>query len=302
MTLILSVVAFAGAARAAPQTAPGAAPKTAPPPAAPAQPPPPAAEPPAAPAPPPAAPAPAPAAGDRHEGHDHKALLEQFDARIDDIERKLAVAQSKVDVLRDTVLTDQVGATNVVILHSNQIGSAFVLQKATYVLDGGVIFNKEDRGGSLDSQKEFELFNGALTPGDHEIVVQMVYGASTLGLFTYLKGYKFKVDSKWHFAVVDGKQTKLSVVTFVKPDITQSTNEKIAVRYDLEVSSAPAKPAIEKPAIEKPASQKAAPAKQPSGALRLKRIGMAKGVAATRRPAARAHAAIAESAANRSVR
>jgi hypothetical protein len=168
---------------------------------------------------------------------DHKALLERIQQRLDQIEGKIVLAKEKVDVLRDTVLTGQATRTRVVITHRNEMGTGFVLEKATYTLDGEILFNKEDPSGGLDAMKEFELFNGSLPPGSHEITVALVLTGSSYGVFTYLKGYKFKVDSKWRFSATDGRLTRVAVVSYAKGDITTSTSEKIAVRYDLDINA-----------------------------------------------------------------
>jgi hypothetical protein len=166
---------------------------------------------------------------------DHRAELDKFNAKLDELEGKIALTRSRVDLIRDAVLGEKIARSRAIIYHRNEMGASFVLERATYLLDGGVIFAKEDASGSLDAQKEFEIFNGAINPGEHEISVSMVYGGSTYGFFTYLKGYKFKVESKYKFLVADGKLTKLSVVSFAKGDITTATSDRLAVRYDLEV-------------------------------------------------------------------
>jgi hypothetical protein len=167
---------------------------------------------------------------------DHKALLERINRRLDEIEGKIVLAKERVDVLRDAVLSGQVTKTKVIILHRNEMGSAFVLEKATYILDGETLFNKEDPSGGLDTLKEFEIFNGGLSPGSHEITVALVFTGSSYGVFTYLKGYKFKVDSKWRFNATDGRLTRVGVVSYAKGDITTTTSDKIAVRYDLDIN------------------------------------------------------------------
>jgi hypothetical protein len=176
---------------------------------------------------------------------DHRQRLDTFSARLDELESRIAVTGSRVDLIRDAVLGEKIARSRAIIFHRNEMGSSFVLERATYLLDGGVIFAKEDTTGALDRQKEFEIFNGAINPGEHEISVAMVYGGSTYGFFTYLKGYKFKVESKYKFLVADGKLTKLSVVSYAKGDITTQTSDRIAVRYDQEVGAVPSEPKTE---------------------------------------------------------
>lgn len=170
---------------------------------------------------------------------DHRQKIDRFNAQLDNLEGKIATTGSRVELIRDAVLGEKIARSRAIVYHRNEMGTSFVLERATYLLDGGVIYAKEDASGALDRQKEFEIFNGAINPGEHEISVAMVYGGSTYGFFTYLKGYKFKVESKYKFQVADGKLTKLSVVSYAKGDITSETSDRIAVRYDLEVGAVP---------------------------------------------------------------
>jgi hypothetical protein len=172
-------------------------------------------------------------------GEDHRMQLDRLGMRLDELEGKIALTRSRVELIRDAVLGEKIARSRAVIFHRNEMGNSFVLERATYLLDGGVIFAREDSTGALDRNKEFEIFNGAINPGDHELTVSMVYGGSTMGFFTYLKGYKFKVESKYKLTVADGKLTKLSVVSYAKGDITAETSDRIAVRYDLEVGAVP---------------------------------------------------------------
>lgn len=174
--------------------------------------------------------------------------LDRLNSKLDDLEGKIALTKSRVELIRDAVLGEKIARSRAVIFHRNEMGNSFVLERATYILDGGVIFAKEDSTGALDAKKEFEIFNGAINPGDHELTVTMVYGGSTMGFFTYLKGYKFKVESKYKLNVADGKLTKLSVVSYARGDITAETSDRIAVRYDLEVGSVPSVETTDAPA------------------------------------------------------
>lgn len=196
------------------------------------------------------------------ERQDHRVRMDAFSARLDELEGRIATTGSRVNLIRDAVLGEKIARSRAIIFHRNEMGSSFVLERATYLLDGGVIYSKEDAGGALDRQKEFEIFNGAINPGEHEITVAMVYGGSTYGFFTYLKGYKFKVESKYKFMVADGKLTKLSVVSFAKGDITTETSDRIAVRYDQEVGAVPASDVT----VDTPASPDKTPAIAPAAA------------------------------------
>lgn len=170
---------------------------------------------------------------------DHQATLDAIAAKSDDIERRLREISERVLLLRETVVTGKVAPTQALIVHRNEMGSSFRLEQVLYTLDDREIFARTDAEGFLDAQREFELINGNLPAGEHELKVSMVFGGSGFGLFTYLKGYRFKVESRYRFLVAEGRLTRLSVVAYEKPDITLEPKDRLAVRYDLEVGSVP---------------------------------------------------------------
>ncbi len=191
---------------------------------------------------------------------DHKALLSRFHSRIDALSDRILTVEGTLRVLSDTVLGGTVGKTTAQIIHRNETGSGFILEKAVYTLDGVTIFVQADPSGGLDEKEEFQLFQGALAAGTHEVTVDMVYRGNS-NLFTYLKGYRFKVQSRYDFKITEGKKNMLKVVTFDKSglDLTVEPKDKLSVRYDLELSDAD-------PLSGKPNAEKPAPAENPAEA------------------------------------
>ncbi len=49
--------------------------------------------------------------------------------------------------------------------------SVFRLDRALFVLDGAVQYNKQDDTGALAAQKEIPIFSGSVPPGDHTLQV-----------------------------------------------------------------------------------------------------------------------------------
>lgn len=170
---------------------------------------------------------------------DHQQQLLSFQERLSQLSTKITVAEAKLDTLKQTVLAGVAAGTRAVLIHQNDLGENFVLERAEYLLDGGVLFDKENTDGALDRQKRFELFNGLLPPGNHEVKVSLVYRGSSFGSYTYLAGYKFKVESKYILNVVDGRLNTLTIVSHEKANVTEETKDRMAVRYDLAVTADP---------------------------------------------------------------
>jgi len=145
-----------------------------------------------------------------------------------------------------------------VLFHRNEMGSSFVLESVAYALDGAPIFTKVDVNGDLDKREEFEIFNGRIVPGQHQIAVRLVYRGHGYGIFSYLEGYKFKVQSSYTFNAEAAKVTTVKIVGFEKGGLTADLKDRPAVRYDVEVAKDAAMKQQQAPAA--PDQKGAAPA------------------------------------------
>jgi hypothetical protein len=62
-----------------------------------------------------------------------------------------------------------------------------------------------------------------------------VYRGHGYGLFSYLEGYKFKVQSSYTFNAEPGKVSTIKVVAFERGGFTAELKDRPAVRYDVDV-------------------------------------------------------------------
>lgn len=169
----------------------------------------------------------------------HQSLLTTFHERIDDLDRRITESEGLLASLKESAMVGVIARTRAIIEHHNDMGSSFELERAVYSLDGGIIFSKENTDGSLDRVKSFELYNGPINPGQHVIEVNLIYRGKSAGVFTYLDGYKFKVDSKYPLNVPEGKSTRLNIVAYERADVSLETSERLDVRYDVEIGTGP---------------------------------------------------------------
>lgn len=182
---------------------------------------------------PPAQPASADASGDQQFDLKIKGIEE----KVNDLKEKIFRTKSRLLLLQETVLGGDISSSaKAAIYHANEMGSAFVLESAAYTLDGAAIFTKVDNGGDLADKPTFEIFNGLIVPGNHQITVKLNYRGHGFGIFSYLDGYKFKVQSSYTFNAEPGRITVVKVVGFEKGGITTDIKDRPAVRYDVEVS------------------------------------------------------------------
>jgi hypothetical protein len=194
---------------------------------------------------------------------DHTLQMRGLEERVNDLKEKIFRSKARLMLLRETVLNGMIAGAKATIVHRNQMGGAFVLESASYALDGAPIYNKTDNSGDLSGKEQIELFNNSIVPGNHNLTVNLVYHGSGFGIFSYFAGYKFKIKSSYAFTAEEGKITTVKAVAYEKGGFTTDLKDRPALRYDVDVkadaSSGP--PSSGTPA--EGASPAAAPAAEP---------------------------------------
>ena len=112
------------------------------------------------------------------------------------------------------------------------MGAFFELQSVLYYLDGKKIYYQDNSNGLLDKRKEFEIYNGSIIPGNHALTVEMVYRGNS-NLFSYLKGYVFKLKSSYTFYAAKGRVTQVAVVGFERGGIGTDLEDKPYIKYEV---------------------------------------------------------------------
>jgi hypothetical protein len=171
-----------------------------------------------------------PSAGDAQTAYTVK--LHDLERRVDELKEQVFRSKARLNLLKETVLHGVIAGAHAVILYRNEIGSMYTPIQYVYSLDGNEIYAKVDETGKLSDQKEFEIFNGSLAPGNHTMSVRMVYVGNGYGVFSYLKGYRFNVNSSRTFTASEGKQFQLKVVGHEKGNmLTTDMKDRLDVAY-----------------------------------------------------------------------
>src|SRR5205085_12347248 len=113
----------------------------------------------------------------------------------------------------------------------NKMSGSYQLVKAVYALDGAPIFNRADEEGGLGEKTEFDVYNGSIVPGEHTLTVNLEYRGHGYGIFSYLKGYRFKVRSSYSFSAPENERITIRVVGYEKGGPTAPLEERPAIRY-----------------------------------------------------------------------
>jgi len=160
--------------------------------------------------------------------------VKTLEEQVVDLKEKIFRTKARLLLLQETVLGgDLSSGARAVIVHKNDMGANFVLESVAYALDGAPIFTKVDTNGDLDKKEEFEIFNGRIVPGNHQIAVRMQYRGHGFGIFSYLEGYKFKLQSNQTFNAEAGKVTTVKVSGYEKGGITTDLKDKPSIGFEV---------------------------------------------------------------------
>jgi hypothetical protein len=164
--------------------------------------------------------------------------LRDLEQRINALKEQIFASKARLSLLAETVLQGVVAGAQAVIVHENRMSSSYRLVKAVYALDGARIFSKADEEGSLGDQQQFEVYNGSIVPGEHNVTVNLEYRGNGYGIFSYLKGYRFRVRSSHSFSVPEGRTITIHATGYEKGGPTAPLEERPAVQYSETVEGA----------------------------------------------------------------
>jgi hypothetical protein len=179
----------------------------------------------------------------------YNVKLRDLERKVNELKEQVFRSKARLNLLKETVLHGNVGGARSAIVFKNEMGSMYVPIKYTFALDGTEIFSKSDDTGKLGEQKEIEIYNGSITPGNHTLSVQLIFQGNAYGVFAYLKGYKFTARSSHSFTATEGKQLQLKVVGYEKGNaVTTDPKDRPAVDFREAVTDESGKAAKPDPA------------------------------------------------------
>ncbi len=142
-------------------------------------------------------------------------------------------AKATLQLLKEIVIQGSTSGSRAVVWHFNELGGAYSLESISYYLDGQSIYSKTDPSGELDKDSELKLWDGAVPPGNHNLTVTAVVRGNGFGVFKYVDGYTFKVQSSYAFAAEDGHVSNLRVILDEPPGLGRSFADGPRVFYEL---------------------------------------------------------------------
>lgn len=164
--------------------------------------------------------------------------ISSLEEQVNALKEKVFESKARLVLLRETVLNGVISGARAIIIHRNEMGGSFFLKRATYSLDGEQVLERLDMNKEFKRTQEVRVFEGNLTPGTHNIMLELVYKGNGRGVFTYLDDYQFKIRSNYPFTAEEGKILTIKAVAFERGDLTTNLQERPAIRFETEAADA----------------------------------------------------------------
>lgn len=156
--------------------------------------------------------------------------VKTLEERVNELKERIHRSKARLQGLQEMAIGGDLAAgAKAAIVHKNEMGASFVLESATFALDGAPVYARSDAAGELDRREEIPVFEGRLAPGSHQLAVRLVYRGRGGGG----EAPRIKVQSAYTFLADAGKLTRLAVVAVEKGGA--DIRERPSVRYDLDV-------------------------------------------------------------------
>lgn len=162
----------------------------------------------------------------------YQMKVTELESRVNALKEKIFRSKTRLAILKESVLSSSIAGAEAQILHRNEMGSSFKLEKVSYSLDGTPIRSLVDQDGNLDDKEELEILSGPIVPGNHTVAVVMTYRGNGYGIFSYLKGYVFNLRSSHTFRAEEGKLVQVKVIGYEKGGVTTDLKDRPDVRFE----------------------------------------------------------------------
>ena len=168
------------------------------------------------------------------EGVNYDLRLQELEDRVNELKEEIFRSKSRLFLLRQQILQDNIGGSRAVITHNNLMSGTYRLVEVFYALDGNQIYVETADGGAIEDR--IELYNSSILPGPHNISVQMVFEGNGYGIFSYMSGYRFTITSSHAFNADEGQTVMVDVVAYERGGINEPIEERPDIRYEVDLT------------------------------------------------------------------
>lgn len=158
--------------------------------------------------------------------------IQRIESQVNELKEEIFRSRTRLAILKESVLASGLSGTELRIVHRNQMGANFKLERILYILDGSPIRQAVDRDGELDQQEEIEILNGPIARGNHTLQVELIYRGNGFGVFSYLQSYRFTLNDVSTFRAEEGKRVTISAIGYERSGVTLELKDRPDIRFE----------------------------------------------------------------------
>lgn len=186
----------------------------------------------------PAGAAPTPSAPEAPKANQSYAVkLRQLAERVSTLKELVSQTKIRLNLLKESVLGTTTAGAELAIVQDNRMGSSFRLVAYRYLLDNKQLDAKSDLSGKPSEKGVTNIYAGPAMDGVHILTVEYVFRGHGFGVFSYLRGYKYRIRSSFRFKIVPGTGTTIRVVPFERGSAFTPLKQRLSIRYEKQVST-----------------------------------------------------------------
>lgn len=163
--------------------------------------------------------------------------LRQMAERVSTLKELVSQTKIRLNLLKESVLGQTTAASELVIIQDNRMGSSFRLLAYRYLLDGKQLEAKADLTGKASEKGTKSIYAGPAVDGVHILTVEFVFRGHGFGVFSYLRGYRYRIRSSYRFKVTVGSGTTIRVIPFERGSGITPLKQRLSVKYEKRVST-----------------------------------------------------------------
>ena len=163
---------------------------------------------------------------------DFNRALRTVEEDVHALKEQVFRSKATLQLLQEIVVQGSATGARSTVWHENKLGKGYTVESIRYFLDGQPKFTKVDTNSGLDDLKEVKVFEGAVPPGSHQLVVNMRLRGSGYGVFSYVKQVSLTVQATTTFTAEEGKSCAVRAVLDERKGLGRSFTERPAVQFE----------------------------------------------------------------------
>lgn len=163
---------------------------------------------------------------------DFNRALRTVEEDVHALKEQVFRSKATLQLLQEIVVQGSATGARSTIWHENKLGRSYTVESIRYFLDGQPKFAKVDTDNGLDDLQEVKVFEGAVPPGSHQLVVNMRLRGNGYGIFSYVEQVQLTVQATTTFTAEEGKSCSVRAILDERKGLGRSFTERPAVQFE----------------------------------------------------------------------